>query len=188
MFGIVKRLCDMGANVNAKNKYGYNAMVYAALNRNPKMIQYLIDKGLNVKKCYAGPNNDPILRLMFTGEFYYPYYNQKKTFDLPHFDQADYETFELLIKHGANVTDINSDKDTLMHLAVLSTNWLIHNANLYFFKMIFKLDPAGSKKSLTMRNKNGLTPLDIAKRDYVSDAIRTYLNEQAGLTKLDPYN
>ena len=45
MFGIVKRLCNMGANVNIKDELGITPLVCAAIRRNTKMVEYHYEIG-----------------------------------------------------------------------------------------------------------------------------------------------
>nr|DAE84741.1 MAG TPA: ribonuclease [Caudoviricetes sp.] len=183
MFGIVRMLCDMGADVNLHNTYNYTPLMYAAANRNVKMITYLIDRGADATP-HGGEKEDPILRLMYT-ILYLPD-KSKMSFDLPNGDVDDYGTFKILIECGASVYDMNDDGDNLLHLAVRSHRAL--NSYINFYEMIKQLDPNGFKLALTSKNERGKSPLDFAMEPYVPQEAKDYLNRMAGQTKLNAYD
>lgn len=189
MFGIVRRLCDMGADISVVNTNGTNALMYAAVNRNPKMIKYLLDMGMSVDSR-ANDTHDPILHLMFTidnrrsGFHYHKEITELSLKELLKAGQENYETYRILIENGARVDDVNDEGNTFIHVIVPRP------ANVYFLKMLYDLDPEGTTRAITMRNKYGLSPLDIARNaKNVSSEVRDFLNKTIGhTTKLDPYN
>jgi ankyrin repeat protein len=42
---VVKALIDKGANINAKDKYGYSALMYAKRENHPKVVDLLSKAG-----------------------------------------------------------------------------------------------------------------------------------------------
>lgn len=183
MFGIVRMLCDMGANMNLHNTYNYTPLMYAAANRNVKMLTYLIDHGADATP-HGGEKGDPILRLMYT-ILELPD-KSKMSFDLPNGDVDDYGTFKILIECGASVYDMNDNGDNLLHLVVQSHRAL--NSYINFYEMIKQLDPNGFKLALTSKNERGKSPLDFIVEPYVPQEAKDYLTRMAGQTKLNPYD
>mgnify|MGYP003362143482 CR=1 FL=1 len=183
MFGIVRMLCDMGADVNLHNNYNYTPLMYAAANRNVKMLTYLIDRGADATP-HGGEKGDPILRLMYT-ILELPD-KSKMSFDLPNGDVDDYGTFKILIECGASVYDMNDNGDNLLHLVVQSHRAL--NSYINFYEMIRQLDPNGFKLALTSKNERGKSPLDFIVEPYVPQEAKDYLTRMAGQTKLNPYD
>lgn len=183
MFGIVRMLCDMGADVNLHNNYNYTPLMYAAANRNVKMITYLIDRGADPTP-HGGENGDPILRLMYT-ILELPD-KSKMSFDLPNGDVDDYGTFKILIECGASVYDMNDNGDNLLHLVVRSHR--MRNSYINFYEMVRKLDPNGFKAALTSKNEKGKSPLDFIVEPYVPQEAKDYLTRMAGQTKLNAYD
>lgn len=176
MLGIVRRLIDMGAEVNLTNNFNISPLMYAAVNRNPKMIQYLLEHGADVT-MRGNSTHDPILCIMYTINGF----AHRTTAKLPVAYQDDYGTFKVLIKNGAKITDICDTGDNMLHFA------LTMGANMNFVKALLDLDLEGFKEALTMRNNQGVTPLSLLKRRGIAEELREFLNKLVGRTMLNPY-
>ncbi len=89
----VEYLLGLGMNVNVTDEYGYAPIYFAASYSHIPLIEYLIGRGANVNIC--DPDGDtPILAC------------------------EDPVTFELLEKHGADITVKNNEGEGLVEKAV----------------------------------------------------------------------
>jgi len=63
---LTKLLLDYGANVNVQDSYGLTALIYAALNNDPKMIYFLLENGADLKtlKTETDWNHQEFLKII----------------------------------------------------------------------------------------------------------------------------
>ena len=91
----VKKLIDKGANVNAKNEYGWTPLHIAAWKGHPKVVKLLIKAGAKVNAT----KDDGWTPLHLAARW------------------GNTEISKLLIDKGANVNATNDDGDTPLHYA-----------------------------------------------------------------------
>lgn len=169
MFGIVRRLCDMGADVNARSVDGRTALTFAAACRHIQIVRYLLDHGANIN--IRTNDNRPIQCVM---------YHEKRK---PNWDSnTDVQIIKLLIDRGAKFTDASDHGDNMLHLMM---NFPIEYG---YIDAIYNMDPENFKAALKMKNSDGLTPLDIMRKKSMDEYARKYLNGLGGHVMLNPYN
>lgn len=171
MFGIVRRLVDMGADINYLNNKNRNALYYAMQCNNLKMAQYLLDHGADIKMCDKNHVQHPIL---------IKYLSRCRIFT----SSESKESLMFMLKNGASYLDSTPRKDTFVHTVI------VDHFNFDDIQFFYKVNPDEFIKCLTIRNSKGRTPIDIAKNDgmYGShDEIVAFMNGLLGREMLNPY-
>ena len=126
-----------GANINDANITGKNALHYAAYRSTPDIIQFLVDKGINLEVKESGDVSVP------GGEtpLHYAAYSRNP------------ENVDVLLKAGANVNAQEGQKRTVLHFAVRKQ----------LNDIITLLLNAGADASI--KDDDGKSPFDYAKGD-----------------------
>ena len=119
-----KKLIERGADVNEKDKNGYQILHYAVLSDNPKMIELLVDHGADV---YAKANNGwTVLHsaaLNARAEVLLSNAVVNRAF---HF-KGNLEVVQWLVEHGADVNAKDNNGCTVLHSAVANGNLEVIN-------------------------------------------------------------
>lgn len=123
------------ANVLAKNKEGKTALMNAVRGNSKDVVVFLIDKGADIKGVDASGNSLA----------YYLLESYSKRNEKPFT-----EKWELLTEKGLDIARVQSEGNTLLHLAVTK-----NNADLLAKIAAYKID-------VNAKNANGLTALHIA--------------------------
>lgn len=169
MFGIVRRLCDMGADVNARSTDGRTALAFAAACRHIEITKYLLDHGADIN--IRTDDNRPVQCVM---------YHKKQVGNWD--SNKDVQIIKLLIDHGAKFTDASDHGDNMLHLMM---NFPI---KYEYIDAIYNMDQENFKAALKMKNSDGLIPLDIMREKSMDEYARKYLNGLGGHVMLNPYN
>lgn len=169
MFGIVRRLCDMGADVNAQSIDGRTALAFAASCRHVKIVRYLLDHGADIN--IRTNDNRPIQCVMYNGK--------RKTDWNPN---KDIQIIKLLVERGAKFTDASDKGNNMLHFM------MSFPITCEYVSELFNINPENFKDALKMKNSKGLSPLDVMREKDVDDYVRKYLNGYGGHVMLNPYD
>lgn len=176
MFGIVRRLIDMGADVNHSDIFGNTALIWASCFKNLKIMQYLLDHGASLITVDSTGVRNPILDRLY--EYHYTHMST--------YDYEFYEMIKLLLRNGYSYTDQGKSKNTFVHRLCYD-----REIELTKMKTFYNLSPDAFKKCLTIRNSRGLTPIDVLKDGNVvkreKREIILFFNELMGKQMLNPY-
>jgi ankyrin repeat protein len=134
---IAKLLLDLGANINATNEHGENAL-HIALQRvkvNTKIVKLLIDKGININgrdcnqrtplhHCCRNGHYDALVILLEYGTNI----NAKDSMNhSPLYDaisRDNYNCVKMLLDHGADIKAVDNSGKTVLHAAFKDPNYL----------------------------------------------------------------
>ncbi|GFO16994.1 ankyrin-3 [Plakobranchus ocellatus] len=134
LFEMAKFLVERGAHVN-RNLPDKSPLV-CALNEDPQIVRYLLEKGADVNEVGDEMGNTPLMVLVEKGFSW----NDSDIFDL----------VKLLLDIGADPNKLNSKGNNAFHLAVAAQK----------LDVISKLLDVGAE--LEVRNSDGCTPLLLA--------------------------
>ena len=101
-------LLDKGADVNAKNDYGYTALIWASSNRQTEIVAMLLEKGADVNA--TDDYGDTALMKVI---------NCNEEDDRPWY-QVEYdiiEIMEMLLEKGADVNVVNDSRKSALDIA-----------------------------------------------------------------------
>ncbi len=151
---VVKLLIEAGADVNAKNGLKWTPLVCIILDRKNHLYSYHLSKSVKLLiDAGANPNEyglDPPLHIAIK-------------------EDVDTSIASTLINAGAdlNVQD-DYTKNTALHYAVLNKN------SKTYVQMLIE---AGA--DITLRNRNGQTPMDLVKTKTLRTFIENLLKDKA---------
>lgn len=173
MFGIVRRLVDMGADVNTADIFGRSALLWACFNDDLKIAQYLVDHGANMVATNVNGVRGTVLVRLYENFF------KTKTYG-----KETLQTVKFLLNNGCSYTDQDEwTGNTFVHY--LCGDFI----DVSKMKEMYSMSPENFIKSLSIVNKKGLTPVDIAKHGRYSESpIVKFFNEIQGKEMLNPYD
>ena len=153
----IKQLIEDGAEINAKDKYGYTPLHNAACHRNIKVVKQLIKDGAEIN----AKNNFGRTALHEVSEFFYP-------------SKEKLEIASELIKNGIDLDAQNYRGRTAAHEAA-------YHCNHEMLQLMYENDANLTKKTGYLL---GNTPLDIA-REKNSQLQSTLDKQQKKYTTLE---
>jgi len=152
---LVSLLLENGADTKLTSKYcelDYSALHFAAICHNGQKsldtMRVLLTKDPTLVSVNANHRNLTPLHLVASG--------------LPNEDTAIYrKKVELLIKNGADVNAIDSDKNTPLHAAAGGTCGGLHDPSIEIIEILIR---AGAQWNA--KNKQGKTPFQVAEENH----------------------
>jgi ankyrin repeat protein len=176
---MVKLLLDLGANINATDKHGQNALHYACQNfqkLNMRLIKFLINKGICVETgncngqtplhlCCLNGHCDGLVILLQNGANI----NAKDSMDRTPLDDAilrhSYDCIKVLLDHGADINAIDIAGDSVLHAAFK----IFEATNYDYVKMLIDYGA-----DINAVDNSGDTVLHTAFKMVQKDKLRLY--------------
>ena len=147
----VKRLLDIGADLSARDLFGYTPLHKATMAARSEIVSILLDFDSDVHDS----SNDRVLTPLHLAV-----------------SNKDIDTTVILLKHGASVSAVAPEKYTPIHLAARCGSADILDKLLNYVKQPSDLD---------LRNKDGDTALHIAIGENSLAKVAMLLNNEADL-------
>ena len=129
----VNNLLEHGANINAKDAYGYTALMTAAWAGRSEAMKFLLDKGatVNEQNRYSGATAlmysvnvaDNVQLLLNSGANVQQKNKYGRTALMIAADMSNAATVKLLLDHGADVNAKDEDGRTALAVVILNKKW-----------------------------------------------------------------
>ena len=158
----VKKLIENGANVNAKNHYGWTALIEASMSGHLKIVQYLVEIGKDKKIDIDAKDNDGSTALIWASR------------------DGHSETVKYLLEKGACINAKNDSGNTALIEASYS-------GNLETVQYILAEVKKGKKVDIDAKNNDGFSALMYASSSGHSKMVNCLITNDADVNIENEY-
>mgnify|MGYP002518656156 FL=1 len=158
----VKKLIENGANVNAKNHYGWTALIEASMSGHLKIVQYLVELEKDKKVDIDAKDNDGSTALIWASR------------------DGHSETVKYLLEKGACINAKNDSGNTALIEASYS-------GNLETVQYILAEVKKGKKVDIDAKNNDGFSALMFASSSGHSKMVDCLITNDADVNIENKY-
>ncbi len=97
----MKAAVEAGADINATNDYGVTALYSAVMEKDTKLVEFLLDNGIDLASKIEGQAENAVNAAAWNG---------------------DIEMLRLLVERGADVAGVNNNNENALHNAISENN------------------------------------------------------------------